>query len=145
MFLFIYSEVFDVSRTGMPPSKITTIIPCSDGRLAGSNILPSHQPYSALNNIAVTALSAQFWIETTEDLSALGCLKIVLTQMPKCQTCSSSCWSPVWAALFWRESIQNIATGLQLWPFSLKHETLLKTLNSRGNHWTLTCLKLVLF
>ena len=39
MFLFIYSEVFDVSRTGMPPSKITTIIPCSNGTLAGSTRL----------------------------------------------------------------------------------------------------------
>lgn len=60
MFPFIYAEVFDGSRAGMPPSKMTAIIPGSDGALAGSNILQSHRAYSALNNFAVTALSAQF-------------------------------------------------------------------------------------
>lgn len=145
MFLFIYSEVFDVSRTGMPPSKITTIIPCSNGTLAGSNILQSHQAYSALNNIAVTALSTQFWIETTEDLSALGCLKIVLTQMPKCQTCSSSGWSPVWAACSEGKAFKTLQQGLNFDPFHLNMRLFFKSLNSRGNRWTLTCLKLVLF
>lgn len=58
---FIYSEVFDVRQTGIPPSKITTILPSSDGTLAGSNILQSYEAYTALNYIAVAALSSHIF------------------------------------------------------------------------------------
>lgn len=40
---FVYFEVFDVRQPGIPPSKITTVLPPSDGTLAGSNILQSYE------------------------------------------------------------------------------------------------------
>lgn len=61
MCTFIYSKVFNVREAGIPPSKITTLLPSSNGTLARSNILQSYEAYTALNYIAVAALSSHIF------------------------------------------------------------------------------------
>lgn len=52
---------FNVRQIGIPPSKITTTLPSSDGTLVGSNILRSYEAYTALNYIATAALSSHIF------------------------------------------------------------------------------------